>query len=279
MSDVITRIGDTVIQHGRHNDRIYVMKLSIYDMPHIVHRLYDMAKANSYSKIFVKVPAHALDPFIRAGYTIEAYVPGFFNGLEGGYFMARYLDMARVVDKKSGILDGVRSLAGIVMTSRMAPAQIKALTLHVAGPGDAKGLAELYGRVFRTYPFPIHDADYILKTMKENIRYFFVRVNGRMAAAASSEMDRESRNVEMTDFAALPEYRGNGVSAHLLRMMEENMTGEGMKVAYTIARATSYPINRAFSRAGYVYGGRLINNTNICGSFESMNVWYKALDE
>ncbi len=279
MHDAITRIGDTVIQHGRLNDRIYVMKLSVRDMPHIVHHLYDLAVANSYSKIFAKVPAHALDPFIRAGYAIEAYVPGFFNGHEGGYFVAKYLDAARVVDKKHGIIDGMRSLAGKITARRMAPSQIKALTLHVAGPDDAKGLASLYGRVFSTYPFPINDADYILKTMKENIRYFIVRVNGRIAAAASSEMDRESWNVEMTDFAALSEYRGNGMSAYLLRLMEENMMGEGMKVAYTIARATSHPINKVFSRAGYSYGGRLVNNTNICGSLESMNVWYKALDK
>jgi putative beta-lysine N-acetyltransferase len=279
MPDAITRIGDTVVQHGRHNDRIYVMKLSVRDMPHIVHRLYDMAMANSYSKIFAKVPARALDQFIRAGYTIEAYVPGLFNGHEGGYFVARYFDTARVVDKKIGISDGMRALAGLITERRIAPPQIRALTLHIAGPEDAKGLAGLYGRVFSTYPFPINDADYIIKTMKENIRYFFVRVNGTIAAAASSEMDRESKNVELTDFVALPEYRGNGISAHLLRTMEENMIGEGMKVAYTIARATSYPINRVFSHAGYAYGGRLVNNTNICGSFESMNVWYKALDK
>ena len=56
------------------------------------------------------------------------------------------------------------------------------------------------------------------------------------------------------------------------------MSQEGMKLSYTIARATSYPINRVFSGAGYKYGGRLTNNTNICGSIESMNVWYKYLD-
>jgi hypothetical protein len=51
-----------------------------------------------------------------------------------------------------------------------------------------------------------------------------------------------------------------------------------MRIAYTIARSLSYPVNSLFSRAGYSFGGTLVKNTNICGSFESMNVWYKALE-
>jgi putative beta-lysine N-acetyltransferase len=277
MRDVIATVGDTLVQHGPHNDRIYVMKLSSLDMPHIVHRLYDMAAMNSYSKIFVKAPARALDAFMKAEYVVEAYVPGFFNGREGGYFMAKYLDRSRAIEKKSGILDSIISAACAISPMRKAPVLPKGFTLHVARPEDSKGLADLYGKVFSTYPFPINDADYILRTMEKNIRYFCARANGKIVAAASSEMDHESKNVEMTDFATLPGYQGNGISKCLLQHMEENMIKEGMKVAYTIARATSHPINRVFSRAGYSYGGRLVNNTNICGSFESMNVWYKPL--
>jgi beta-lysine N6-acetyltransferase len=36
-------------------------------------------------------------------------------------------------------------------------------------------------------------------------------------------------------------------------------------------------MNVTFSRAGYTFTGTLINNTNIGGSIESMNVWYKRL--
>lgn len=273
MPDAIARIGGTVIQHGRHNDRIYVMKLAVRDMPSVVHRLYSMAKENSYSKIFAKVPSRVLGHFIEAGYTIEAYVPGFFNGREGGYFVAKYLDSIRSVDRPA------RAVGREPSTPRPTSSRRKAsgITYHIAVPGDEGELAGIFQRVFSTYPFPIQDADYLLETMAKNIRYFFARINGRPVAVASSEMDHESGNVELTDFATLPEYRGNGISARLLRYMEQNMVAEGVKLAYTIARGTSYPINRVFSRAGYAYGGRLVNNTNICGGFESMNVWYKPL--
>jgi putative beta-lysine N-acetyltransferase len=278
MRDTVTCVGQTLIQHGSHNDRIYVMKLSALDMPHIVHRLYDMAMENSYSKIFVKVPAFAMDTFIKAGYVVEAYVPGLFHGQVGGYFMARYIDGTRAIEKSKGAIDSVLSAARLLSGKRRASSLKEGLTFHMAGHEDAGELASLYKKTFATYPFPIHDVGYLLKAMENNVRFFCVRANGAIVGASSAEMDVGSMNVEMTDFATSEEFQGNGISAYLLHKMEENMAREGMKVAYTIARATSYPINKIFSRAGYLFGGRLTNNTNICGAYESMNVWYKPLD-
>ncbi|VVB88342.1 Beta-lysine N6-acetyltransferase [uncultured archaeon] len=81
----------------------------------------------------------------------------------------------------------------------------------------------------------------------------------------------------MTDFATLPEYQGNGFACYLLRKMEHEMRKRNIKTSYTIARAVSYGINIIFAKMGYRYGGTLLNNTNISGSVESMNVWYKSL--
>jgi hypothetical protein len=44
---------------------------------------------------------------------------------------------------------------------------------------------------------------------------------------------------------------------------------------YTIARAISVGMNITFARCGYDFGGTLVNNTQIAGRIESMNVWYK----
>ncbi len=81
----------------------------------------------------------------------------------------------------------------------------------------------------------------------------------------------------MTDFATLPKWRGKGFAQCLLLHMEKTMKRRGIKTAYTIARAMSAGMNVTFSRAGYRFGGRLKNNTNISGNIESMNVWYKQL--
>jgi len=59
--------------------------------------------------------------------------------------------------------------------------------------------------------------------------------------------------------------------------MEKYMTRSGFCLLYTIARAASFGMNTTFARANYQYGGTLINNTQISGSIESMNIWYKEL--
>ena len=63
----------------------------------------------------------------------------------------------------------------------------------------------------------------------------------------------------------------------LLLEMEQAMPGLGISTLYTIARACSHGMNITFARCGYTYGGMLVNNTQISGAIESMNVWYKRL--
>ena len=58
-------------------------------------------------------------------------------------------------------------------------------------------------------------------------------------------------------------------------MMEYEMQLQGIMTLYTIARSTSIPMNKTFLRLGYKYAGTLINNTNISGGIESMNLFYK----
>jgi putative beta-lysine N-acetyltransferase len=81
----------------------------------------------------------------------------------------------------------------------------------------------------------------------------------------------------MTDFATLPAYRGRGLATRLLGLMGCQAIESGVRVAYTIARAVSFGMNITFARHAYQYGGTLINNTQIAGSIESMNVWYRLL--
>ena len=90
---------------------------------------------------------------------------------------------------------------------------------------------------------------------------------------------KASQNVEMTDFATLPEALGHGLALSLLETMESAMCRRNMHTAHTIARARSPGMNITFSKAGYTFAGTLINNTNISGGIESMNVWYKRLPQ
>jgi putative beta-lysine N-acetyltransferase len=142
---------------------------------------------------------------------------------------------------------------------------------------NADEISKVYRKVFKSYPFPIYDSKYIIDTMKNHVIYYIIRNEQRISAVSSAEIDVNAQNAEMTDFATLPSYRGKGLANSLLCRMEKDMIAKGIKTSYTIARAGSYAINTIFAKSGYKFSGTLVNNTNIAGSLESMNVWYKCL--
>ena len=56
MSDIIETINGSVIQHGHHNDRIYLMRLNLADVQNILATLNAMALDNGYGKVFARIP-------------------------------------------------------------------------------------------------------------------------------------------------------------------------------------------------------------------------------
>lgn len=277
MYDTITKINGTLIQHGTFNNRVYIMKLADSRVSETIQEIEKLIKENEYTKVIGKIPIWARSTFEKMGYKVEASIPNFYHGSEDVFFMAKYFLSERKVEQNpeavQEVLDAARAKEGQGVTSEIKPP----FEFTGADLSDAQEIADVYRQVFESYPFPIHEVDYIRKTMEENVVYFCIRENGKIVSVASSEMDIKGENVEMTDFATLQEYRGNSFAVFLLEKMEEAMRERGVKTAYTIARALSYGMNITFSRLGYSYGGTLTNNTDICGELESMNVWYKPL--
>ncbi|MEA1868780.1 MAG: putative beta-lysine N-acetyltransferase [Euryarchaeota archaeon] len=278
MSDKIERLGNSQIQHGTFNDRIYLMKLSCRDYPGIINRLDSLAGYHGYSKIFAKVPESAGSLFRKNDYKIEARIPSFYNSEETGLFLGKFLKKNRQNSSDRETMRSVLKTAEEKAALADTPALPEEMQWRICVPDDAEEMAEAYRYIFETYPFPIRDPDYLRETMMANeVVYFAAEYRGKIVSLASSEICKEDRHVEMTDFATLPEYRRNGLATFLLSVMEEEMRRRGLKLTYTIARALSYGMNITFSRMGYRYSGTLLNNTNISGRLESMNVWYKFL--
>lgn len=277
MSDKIERLGNSRIQHGTFNDRIYLMKLSCRDYQDIVNRLNNLAEYHGYSKIFAKVPESAGSLFRKNDYKVEARIPSFYGGEETGLFLGKFLQKNRQNFSDRETIQSVLKTAEEKAALADSPTLPEPMQWRICQLDDAEEMAEAYSHIFETYPFPIHDPDYLRETMADNVVYFAVECEEKIVSLASSEICKEDRHVEMTDFATLPEYCRNGLATFLLSVMEEEMRRQGLKLSYTIARALSYGMNITFSRMGYEYGGMLLNNTNISGCLESMNVWYKFL--
>ncbi|MGE4345629.1 MAG: putative beta-lysine N-acetyltransferase [Geoalkalibacter sp.] len=277
MSDIIERLGRSQIQHGENNNRIYLMKLDPRDSVELVGKLDNLAQNNGYTKIFAKVPAEAQPIFTEAGYQVEAHIPQFFNGTKDAAFLGKYFCDKRKKEKKPEmvreIIETARSKAGQPACPELKPG----FELRRLEHADAESMAEVYRQVFASYPFPIHDPDYLRETMDDNILYWGTWEGNKLAAISSAETYPDERNAEMTDFATLPDYRGAGLAQVLLAEMEEELRRQKYHTAYTIARAYSFGMNITFAKHGYSYSGTLTHNTDISGELESMNIWHKAL--
>ncbi len=289
MNDRMERLEGALIQHGPDGDRIYLMAMPPYkdsdseSDSRIVSALSALYRENGYTKIFAKVAARRVVPFLLEGYIVEAYVPRLYRGLEDVYFLGYY------GDGKSGAVNPRRqvdpepfrlfdSLLRKKSAEHPSPLSGRYRWFHCT-EGDIEEMAGLYAKVFDRYPFPIHDAGYLRNTMTENVEYFGIRdrQSHELVGLSSAEYHRSSESVEMTDFAVLPETRGEGLGLFLLGRMEEFAAEKGIAVAYTIARLRSPGMNSTFLKGGYHYAGTLPNNTFIGGGLESMNVFYKVL--
>ncbi len=273
MSDQIVELAGSLVHHGPANDRAYLLKLG-GDPSAVAERLEELARQRGYSKIIAKVPEGAGDCFAEAGFRPEGSVPRYYRGEEDVVFMAKYLcpDRRRAQHPET--------VAQVLAAARKRPAEPAPMDTpcRKATAQDAEAMAALYRRVFDSYPFPIHDPAYLRQTMEENVVYFGIWKGGAPIALASAEIDPGARSAEMTDFATDPQHRGGGLATALLAAMEREMRLRRIPTVYTIARAVSFGMNLTFAKRGYRYGGTLTQNTQISGSLECMNIWYKHLE-
>ncbi len=275
-SDSIIRVRQSIIQHGPHNNRIYLLRLDPADGDRVLVWIEETLEKERYTKVFAKVPAPSALAFLKAGFTVEAEIPGFYPDGTACFFLGKYTDPARQKYDGSGISETLE------ISWQRAGAGHKPLqegcTIREASVSDAQSLAEIYASVFPTYPFPIDDPDYLTDAIVNgDVRFFILCDGDEIVAASSAELDHYSKTVEMTDFATLPSARGAGAAGALLAHMEETVRRDGFHLAYTICRGEEPPVNILFARGGYRFAGTLPNNTQIGGGFESMNVWYKPL--
>ena len=149
MTDTIETIAGSVVQHGYHNHRIYVMHLDTRQTDHLIPILDCLVQEKGYGKIFAKIPITLWHLFKAAGYTLEAAVPGFFKGVVDGLFIAKFFSSKRrETDEKEWEVPQE--------TDRVHSPQAKASNLPVmaCGPQEAAMLADLYRRVFQSYAVP-----------------------------------------------------------------------------------------------------------------------------
>lgn len=266
----------SIISHDKESDRIYIIKMCVEDFPEIIDYLEQLADTHHYTKIFAKIPSSYAPEFINHGYSIEAYVPSFFKGNEDAIFLVKYKNQTRkILDRTS--MQHFQTLF-LTPAKKIDVPLPDTFTIRNLDVDDVNSITTVFKQVFETYPFPIFDPNFIIKSMMEDdTHYFGVFHQQNLVAISSAECNFKEQNAEMTDFAVLPTYRGHHLAIHLLAAMEQELSKKQIKIVFTISRLNSLPMNKTFYNSGYRYTGTLIQNTQISGHIESMNVWYKSI--
>ncbi|MBW2514549.1 MAG: putative beta-lysine N-acetyltransferase, partial [Deltaproteobacteria bacterium] len=217
MSDEIEKIGRSMVQHGPYNKRVYLMKLHSRDVLRILPTIDRLAHDNHYEKILAKVPWGSKSAYEKQGYVQEAVIPKYFKNQEHAVFMCKYLSSRR---RRIAHPRKIRDILSLAKQKKQHPYKkndTQCLHTRACRPEDGVEMSRVFKTVFKTYPFPIFDADYLSTVMeKKQVRYFCIENHRQISAIAASEIDIDHKGVEMTDFATLPEFRGQGFAGCLL---------------------------------------------------------------
>ncbi|KAA0562604.1 putative beta-lysine N-acetyltransferase [Rossellomorea aquimaris] len=229
-------------------------------------------QSNLYEKVIVKARRDQSLFFFEKGFILEGGVNAYFNG-DKAFFMSKFLTDERrnssYWSDEDAILQSVQEL-GRHESEGFKP-------ISVATEEHAGRLADLYQEVFKLYPVPLHNPDYVRESMKSGTIFVYIEEEGRIISAASADVSSTCKNAEITDCATRSSYRKGGYMKHLIRKLEWELLNRDIFCAYTIARALSVGMNAVFHQLGYRYGGRLANNCIIFDKMEDMNIWEKDL--
>lgn len=263
-----------------YSKRIIVLDYSgpnIYDLS---RRLDYIANENGFDKVFIKAKPDDWEKFIQHGYNLEGIFKYFYNG-ESAYSIGKFYTKER---RWSNAIEEEDEIINQIIHQDMSLVEDKSqldeqFTMRTATTDDIQQLATLYDEVFQTYPTPLNNPNYIATLMKHhNVLYKIILEGDKIISAAAADMEPMYHNAELTDCASHPDYRGMGFMGVLIDSLEQEILEKhGIITAYTLARAKSFGMNNVFYRLGYRYNGRLINNCDIMGSFEDMNLWVKKL--
>lgn len=256
--------------------RIYLISLHADDLTVITDYLDKISASYGLTKIFVKIRSKYNPLFCQSGYTMEAFVPGYYNGQEDAFFMAKYFDDERRLQEKKALRLFEAMLLGGTKNSMLKQAKTS-FNVKPLNENNADEIAAVFKSVFETYPFPVFDPRFLIQTMQEGTRYYGIFQKNELIAVSSAECDERHQSAEMTDFAVLPAFRGKRLALVMLEHMEKDLCKLGYLTLFTIARLHELSMNKTFLNAGYNYSGTLTKNTQIAGKIESMNVWYKHL--
>ncbi|WP_413309379.1 putative beta-lysine N-acetyltransferase [Bacillus sp. 1P10SD] len=242
----------------------------------VLKRVEELVQDQHAEKLIVKGRSNDYMELMENGLQPEAVVDRYFLGSDAFFFSKFYTPDRKNNDHwitEDGMIHSIYQLDPS-MEKNFPP---KEYVLKKADENCAAELSSLYRQVFQVYPTPLHDPEYVKKTMEDGTIYYVYFHQGNIVSAASAEINFFYKNAELTDCATLSEHRKYGLMKMILQELESELKKNGIFCSYSIARSLSFGMNAVLFQLGYSYRGRLMNNCYIYDKLENMNMWVKNL--
>lgn len=269
---------DVLLDH--YNQRIRVLDFEGKNMRGLIDHIRWLAEKNKFDKIIVMASKQTWQDFLCHGYVLEAYLKYFLKG-EDAFVVSKFRSQERLT---SSYLSKEILLIEEILQREPKPRVVqkklpKGFKVRLADFDDVPELINLYKQIFKTYPSPLIYRDYLESVLiKESLFAVCTDANNDIIAAASADLNKANLAAELTDCATSPAARGKGLMTAILAFLEDELRYRKYICSYTMARARSYGMNCVFYDMNYEFMGRLVNNCDIYGAFEDMNIWVKKLD-
>ncbi|GGE03561.1 N-acetyltransferase YodP [Marinithermofilum abyssi] len=258
-----------------HNSRVKLLEYPKQEVSRLSRDLVEEAEEKQLGKVIVYAREQDVEAWKNEGFRLEGTIDGFFNG-DSACMMANFVEKERALSEKCDELDRIVKLAEQTKKIEQPPELPAGYALREAQPEDVPELARLYRQVFTTYPTPIHHEDDIRRAMEDDVYFSVVTHEEWIVSASSADVFPEYQCAELTDCATDPQYRGKGLVSALFSHLEQKLSKMGIGHAFSLTRAISAGMNIVAAKHGYRYRGRLVQNCEIAGGFEDMNIWVKA---
>lgn len=257
----------------KENRRIWIHKYQVKDHSVFSKFLTEWAKEDELEKIIFPVREEDLNHFRKDGFFEEGVIENYFQDSKG-YFLSAYPCSQR--GKSEFLHEEQGMLKEILSQPRMIKICLpEEFILRQATKDDIPSMANLFRKVFASYPTPVYDPHYLHRTLTKGDLYMVIYDGQHLAGVATAEIDWDYSRAELTNCATHPDYRGLGLNTILLKDLEQYCLAQQIRCLYSLARSSSYGMNLVLHRLGYVFRGTLINNCHIDGRFEDMNIWVR----
>lgn len=256
------------------NNRVKIVnfhKISVQTIKRIIR----FASKQHLSKVICNCDISSFQNFCNAGFILEGKIDSYFKG-EDALRMSYFIIGNRKICKNDN-MENLFLIKSLNVKNSFEFNNNFKYQIRDARESDIDELIDLFSNAFFAYPASIYDRDYLIQNMNKKVLCKVATFNGKIISAASAYLDYENLNAEIADCATYPHYRDKGILSNIVYFLESDIKKKGFISLYSLSRSINPGMNIVLSKHGYNFRGKLVNDCNICGDFESMNIWAKDI--